>query len=59
MREEIILRNIDLPLMVEQYHLLASLLEHQNVLDDEEAESLWAFVSCIGDALDSRGVLNG
>ena len=56
-RTSITISNIDLDLMVKQYHLLQSLLETSNVLDDEEAESLWAFTSCIGDALDDKGAL--
>ena len=57
MRDEITLKNIDLPLMVEQYKLLSSLLAKTNTLDDLESESLWAFLSCIGDALDEKGVM--
>ena len=58
MRADLTLKNIDLPLMVEQYNLLSSLLAETNTLDDLESESLWAFLSCIGDALNEKGALS-
>lgn len=58
MRTSITLRNIDLSLMVDQYKILSSLIAETDMLDDLESESLWAFVSCIGDALNEKGVLS-
>jgi hypothetical protein len=58
MRTSITLRNIDLSLMVDQYKILSSLIAETDMLDDLESESLWAFLSCIGDALDEKGVLS-